>query len=218
MKKFLSFLLAVALVLPNFLTLQASATGVELSEYDQLIALAKETFPEYVDKLDGNLSSRNIEPQTKTSEINAVIQETRTVDNNTSMTYTEYNNGIVTLGMARFVKNADLIIEDSVTHSTYEQFTAKIVASVVEGPTFTATGVQYRIYPSNYDRLISAGNYGIPGYTSDQFDCYIRSIETDSTPAGVAYSFACPVGTLYYSGSVDLTISNNVASVDFYIW
>lgn len=134
------------------------------------------------------------------------------------MTYTEYNNGMVTLGAARFITDAQLIDEDSETYNTYTEYTAKIIASVVEGPVFTATDVKYRIYPQNYDRVISAGNYGIPGYSDDDFVCSINNVETDTRAAGVTYSFPTPVGLSSYSGQVSFAIKNNITSVDFYIW
>lgn len=215
MKKFLSLVLAIILVFPTFLTLRVSAAEVDLSDYEQHIALAKKTFPEYVDKLEGNKSLRSSVPQAASSEPNVVIRETREADRNTFMTYTEYDTGLVTLGTARFVQDADLIIEDSVTHSAYEEFTATIIASVVEGPTFTATDVKYRIYPSNYDRITSAGNYGIPGYPDDLIRLYLRGTETSSLFACASYSFPCPVGPSSYTGEVILKLSNNVASVEF---
>lgn len=218
MKRFLSFVLAIALMLPSFLTLRTFATEVDLTDYDQHIALAKETFPEYANKLDGNYSPRSSEPQAVTSEVNIAVRETRAADSNTIMTYTEYNNGLVTLGTARFVKDADIEIEDSETHSGYELFTATIVASVVEGPTFTATDVQYRIYPLNYDRITSAGTPEIPGYTSDDFDVYLRTYETAELYACASYSFSCPVGMTTYSGAVVFKLENNHTSVVFDIW
>jgi len=218
MKRFLSFVIAIALIFSSFLSLQVSAAEQELTGYDQVIALAKETFPEYAKKLDGGCATRSNEPQTVTSEINAIVQKTRAVDSNTTMTYTEYNNGIVTLGTARFVKDAKIIVEDSETHSNYEQFTATIIATVVEGPVFTSTNVQYKIYPSDYDRIVSVGNYGIPGYSSDDFVCRVGRVETATTPAYISYSFPTPVGTVYFSGSVVFEIKNNIPSVEFNIW
>lgn len=218
MKKLLSFVLAIVLVLPNFLSLQAFAAGTDLSDNAQIIELAKRTFPEYADKIDGDNFPSRSEPRTVGSELSIVIQETRAADNNTNMTYTEYNNGLVTLGTVRFATSADLTVEDSESYSGYVLYTATIVASVIEGPTFTATDVQYRIYPSAYDRITSVGNYGIPGYTDEDFDVFLRSNETASLFACASYSFPCPVGGLNYDGDVILKLSNNVPTVEFDVW
>lgn len=218
MKKLLCFMLAVVLLLPTIITVQASAVDTSSSNYDELIALAKKTFPEHADKIENNNVYRSSNQRSTITELRIAEKDTRPVDDNAIMTYTEYNNGIITLAMARFSPSANIIEEDSVSHSTYEQFTARIVASVVEGPQFTATGVQYRIYPSSYDRIISVGNYSIRGYTNDDFDIYLRSNETASLFACIGYAFPCPVGQSSYSGEVIFKLSNNVATVDFEIW
>lgn len=217
MKKILSLALTIILVFPTFLTLKVSAAEVDLSDYDQHIALAKQTFPEYVDRLDGNKTLKSKVPRAKDSKPNVIIQETRAADSNTMMTYTEYDNGLVTIGTARFMKDAELIEEDIVGHSAYVDYTATIVASVVEGPTFTATDVQYRTYRTSYDRILSTGNYGIPGYSKEDISVYLRSTETASLCACASYSFYCPVGAIGYSGDVLLKLSNDVASVEFEI-
>lgn len=218
MKKMLSIFLVATLVLTSLFALPASAEKNNLSDFTQLVEIAKITFPEHAEKISKNQTTRSINPESNLSEVYAVIQETRPFENNTMVTYTEYNNGVVALGAVRFAKTADLTVEDSETYSNYELFTAKIIASVIEGPTFTATDAQYRIYPSSYDRITSVGNYGIPGYSRDDFTVFLRSIETSTQPARAVYSFVCPVGTTYYDGSVIFDIRNNVPSVTFDIW
>lgn len=218
MKKFLSFAFAFILAFSSFLPLQVSAAEVDLSDYDQQIALAKQIFPEYSNKLDGNGTLQNIVPYAADSELNIVTRETRAINNNTIMTYTEYDSGVITLGTARFAPDLDFIIDDSVTHSTYEEFTASIYASVVEGPTFSATGIKYRLYPSDYDRVISAGSYDLYGYSDDSVEVYVRPLETSSLFACASYKFPCHVATMDYQGIIALQVSNNDASVEFDIW
>lgn len=217
MKRTLS-IIVLALFLVTMLPIGASATTTDTMSYNQHIALAKQTFPEYAGKLDGSQASRSIAPQSENVEPVAVTRETRAVDDNTIMTYTEYNNGVITLGTARFNKNAHLEVDSSTTFRTYTDYTATITASVVEGPTFTATGVEYRIYPSAYDKILSIGSYSIPGYSSSKFTTYLRSEETASLFACASYSFVCPVGLSEYDGEVILKLRNNTASVEFNIW
>lgn len=214
MRKVLISLLTAALLISNVFVMSVCAVEQDITDKNQLLALAKETFPEFSDKIDG----MDTPTRSRSSDKSVAVQLTRNVDSNTTMTYTEYNNGLVTLGAARFVKNAEINVNDSETHSTYEEFTATIVAYVVEGPTFTATNVKYRIYPTAYDKIISVGNYSIPGYTNDDFEIYLRSNETASLFACAGYKFVCPVGTVYYSGDVVFKLQGNVASVQFDIW
>lgn len=208
----LVFLLTLAMCVPSF------AAECQSSEYDQLISIAKATFPEYVDKLEGNNNSSNARLKTAETVGNLVQRETRPVDNDTILTYSEYDSGAVTLGMARFKPTTSLNVDNEETLNTFTQFTATIVASVLDGPTFTATNVKYRIYPSDYDRIISAGSYSIPGYTSSRITYTMGSVETSTTPAFVTYFFPCPVGETNHSGAVQLQIINNKASVTFDIW
>lgn len=215
MKKLVSFCLAVIMIFA-ILPVSAFADGDNFESYDYQIALAKQVFPEYRDKLEGKgVATYASMPGTKPC---IAVRETRPVDGNTSMTYTEYDNGLVTLGTARFRKSTSNITTGVDKHDTYTEYTAKIVCSVVEGPTFTATGVKYRIYPSAYDKVLSAGSYSIPGYSSSKFTVNMRGTETSSLPAYVSYDFACPVGTSEYSGRVGMNVQNNKSSVYFDIW
>lgn len=216
MKKLVSFCLAVIMI---FTILPVSAFAAEsdnFESYDYQVALAKQIFPEYRDKLEGKgVATYASMPGTKPC---IAVRETRPVDGNTSMTYTEYDNGLVTLGTARFQKEADYEVTGEKAYSSYTEYTAKIVASVIEGPTFTATGAKYRIYPVSYDKVVSAGSYSIPGYSSSKFTVSMRETETSSLPAYVSYDFPCPVGVSYYSGQVGMNVQNNKASVYFDIW
>lgn len=215
MKKLFSLFLAVIMIFA-ILPVSAFADGDNFESYDYQVALAKQIFPEYRDKLEGKgVATYASMPGTKPC---IAVRETRPVDGNTSMTYTEYDNGLVTLGTARFRKSTSNITTGVDKHDTYTEYTAKIVCSVVEGPTFTATGVKYRIYPSAYDKVLSAGSYSIPGYSSSKFTVNMRGTETSSLPAYVSYDFACPVGTSEYSGRVGMNVQNNKSSVYFDIW
>lgn len=215
MKKLVSFCLAVIMIFA-ILPVSAFADGDNFESYDYQIALAKQVFPEYRDKLEGKgVATYASMPGTKPC---IAVRETRPVDGNTSMTYTEYDNGLVTLGTARFQKEADYEVTGEKAYTSYTEYTAKIVASVVEGPTFTATNVKYRIYPISYDKVTSAGSYSIPGYSSSKFTVNTRGTETSSLPAYVSYSFPCPVGLSSYSGKVSLSIKSNSVSTDFDIW
>ena len=215
MKKLVSFCLAVIMIFA-ILPVSAFADGDNFESYDYQVALAKQIFPEYRDKLEGKgVAAYASQPGTKPS---IAVRETRPVDDDTTMTYTEYDNGLVTLGTARFRKSTSNITTGVDKHDTYTEYTAKIVCSVVEGPTFTATGVKYRIYPSAYDKVLSAGSYSIPGYSSSKFKVKMRGTETSSLPAYVSYDFACPVGMSEYSGQVGMKVQNNKSSVYFDIW
>lgn len=214
MKKILSLVMAIVLILPSALPLRVSAAEQETMSYDQLITVAKATFPEYASKIDGIHSRKGPETQTINSEIYTAIQESRTVDNRTTMTYSEFSNGIVALSILRIhPEDPDLTIDDSVTYSNYEQFTATITAAITEGPVFTASNVKYRMYPSAYDRIVSAGSYGIPGYNSRLIQVSTRSVETASLPAGIWYEMPISVANDPYTWEVNFTIQNNRTSL-----
>lgn len=218
MKRMLSLLIAFSIIFATFLPLQASAVEekYDITDHNQVLTLAKKVFPEYAEKLnESGLSSRNTH-RMASPEIYPIVQKTRMAGNNTSITYTEYNNGIIALGAFEYTTNAELNIEDSETHSAYEQFTARITATVLGGPTFYAKNIGYKIYASNYDRITSAGEYGLEGYGSDSIEkvaCKIDYVENASKPASIDYSFPIWIGTGYHSGNVYLKLQNNVASV-----
>lgn len=217
MKKFLSIFLAIALMIPSFLSLSVSAEENNLCNDDYFVALAKKTFPEYADKINVKSDQTN-STRSLNSEPQIAIRDTRTVDSNTIMTYTEYDNGIVTLGALRFTVNKDIEIEEEISYSNYTQYTATLVAKVEQGPPFTATNVQYKIYPTSYDQITSLGNYSIPGYSSSQFSVSLRSNETATRSACAYYAFPCPVGLSDYRGEVLFEIINNSTYLNVYIY
>ena len=99
MKKFISLCLAILMIFA-LLPVSAFAESDSFESYDYQIALAKQIFPEYRDKLEGKTSAYASKPRTRSEEIHVAIQKTRPVDDDTVMTYTEYDNGLVTLGTA----------------------------------------------------------------------------------------------------------------------
>lgn len=216
MKKLISLFLAVIMIFA-ILPVSAFADGDNFESYDYQVALAKQVFPEYQDKLEGKgVATYASKPGTKPS---ITVRKTRPVDDNTDMTYTEYNNGLVTLSTARFQKNADYTVTGSTAYTTYTEYTADIVAIVVEGPTFNAKGVKYRIYPISYDKVMSAGSYSIKGYTSDKFTVTRRETEIYGVNgfAYVSYKFPCPVGTSNYGGEVVFKVQSNKAKAEISI-
>lgn len=220
MKKLISLCLAVIMI---FAILPVSAFAAEsdnFESYDYQVALAKQVFPEYRDKLEGKSVTANAgQPRACAEKPIIAVRETRPVDDDTTMTYTEYDNGLVTLGTARFQKEADYEVTGEKAYSSYTEYTAKIVASVLDGPNFTATGVKYRIYPSAYDKVMSVGSYSIPSYSSSQFTVTRRETEKAGTTgfAYASYEFPCPVGISNYGGQVLFKVQNNNASVEFNI-
>lgn len=215
MKKLLCIMMALALMLPAFLTIPAAAAEEDWTNQEQLITLAKKTFPEYSDKLEAKGALYSGNAATRAAEdIQVAVTETRPVDKNTIMTYTEYSNGLVSLAAARFSCDADLIINNTEDHNTYRTFTATIVATIVEGPTFTARNVRYSIYPSDYDRILSAGSYSTNDSASGGVDCVLNRIETASRCAAAYYTFPAHVGTIYYTGRVSFEISRNQTYLD----
>lgn len=214
MRKVFTALLTAALLFSNVFMMSVCAVEQDITDKNQLLVLAKETFPEFSDKIDG----MDTPSRARSSDKSVAVRLTRNVDSNTTMTYTEYNNGIVTLGAARFAEDAEINVNDSEIHSTYVEYTATIVAYVLEGPTFTATNVKYRIYPTDYDQIVSVGNYSIPGYTDDDFEVSLRGNETASQSACASYEFLCPVGGSQNSGGVYFNLQGNVTSVEFEIW
>lgn len=219
MKKLFSLFLAVIMIFA-ILPVSAFADGDSFESYDYQVALAKQIFPEYRDKLEGKSVTANAgQPRACAEKPIITVRETRPVDGNTDMTYTEYDNGLVTLSTARFQKNAEYEVTDEKVYSSYTEYTADIVAIVVEGPIFNATGVKYRIYPSAYDKVMSAGSYSIKGYTSDQFTVTRRETEKAGEYgfAYVSYLFPCPVGTSNYGGEVIFKVQNNTAKAEISI-
>lgn len=216
MKKLFSLFLAVIMIVA-ILPVSAFADGDNFEGYDYQVALAKQVFPEYRDKLkETGVATYASKPGTTPS---ITVRRTRPVDDNTDMTYTEYNNGLVTLSTARFQKTADYEVTGEKAYTTYTEYTAEIVASVIGGLTFTAKGVKYRIYPIGYDKVMSVGNYSIPSYSSSKFTVTRRETEIYGTDgfAYASYEFPCPVGTSNYGGQVLFKVQNNTADVEFYI-
>lgn len=215
MKKLLCIMMALALMLPSFLTLPAAAAEEDWTNQEQLIALAKKTFPEYSDKLEAKGAPYSGNTATRAAEnIQVAVKETRPVDKNTIMTYTEYTSGLVSLAAARFSCDANLDINHTEDHNIFRTYTATIVGTVVEGPTFTARNVQYSIYPSDYDRILSAGSYSTNDPVSSTVDCVLNRFETASKCAAAYYTFPAYVGGVYYTGRVSFEISRNQTYLD----
>lgn len=221
MRRLFSIVLAAVLIITSLPLLHASATEVDLTDYDQLIALAKDVFPEYSDKIT-NYKAPSIQPRHSNSQPVIVIQDTRKVDDSTYITYTEQNDGTIALGTLRFVTTPELDVDETETSGTFTRYTVTLTGTVVEGShIFIATDVVYGIYPTTYDRIISKGTYFLRGREYDECGLisadYVNQIETASSSARLIYSFPITVGTRDYTGYFVLDVQAGQASVSYSI-
>lgn len=224
MKKTISILTAVMLILSAYLPMQVSATESNFTDHDQILTVAREVFPEYADKLCEDGSSLKNAARSVVTEIYPVIQETRQVDEQTTMTYTEHNNGIVTLGTLRFSTAPSMITEEYESSGTFERYTVTLIGTVVEGNgDFVANNVVYGIYKTTFDRIIDTGSYFFDKDldhikdSNETTEIYVGlcPTETASDAASVTYSFPLVVGISAHEGVFTLSVESNIASVSY---
>ena len=218
MKKFFSLIIAFVLIVCVF-PANANATEIDIANREQLLSLACQVFPEYATKIAADQPPSAEALQRSSAETDVVISETRKVNDNMYMTYTELSNGVVTL--ANFVTYPSLTYNYRHNNGDATNYTVTLTGTAPGSyQTFTATNVKFTIYSSDYDCITSVG---APKVTNPDGSTYTTDIKTSCSPnetssnsAVAYYRFPVMFGSLNYSGVFTLSIKNNVSTVDYY--
>lgn len=218
MKKLISLIISFVLI-ACFIPVNVHAAEESTPTRDALLSLACQVFPEYATKIAADQPPSADALQRFSDETDVVISETRKVNENMYMTYTELSNGIVTL--ANFVTNPSLTYNYRHNNGDATNYTVTLTGTAPGSyQTFTATNVKFTIYSSDYDCITSVG---APKVTNPDGSTYTTDIKTSCSPnetssnsAVAYYRFPVMFGSLNYSGVFTLSIKNNVSTVDYY--
>ena len=217
MKRSLSILVAIIMLLTTLPFSAMAASDVDSSAHDELISKAYEVFPEVSDKIaKGSLSIDTYQASVNDYSPKIVCSVSRNVSNDEILTYTEYDNGFVTLASAKF--NASFTTDNTDVSGSITYITATLkgtVANVGCSNVFIAEDFVFAIYGNGYDRIISLGNYYVTNGGGIESAGIGRQIETSSSPA-VAYfrTIICYQGNPY-NGLYTFSLRNNTPSVNY---
>lgn len=216
MKRVLSILL-VAVLLFTVMPFAVFADESDISEHDELVAKACETFPEYSNKISGHLTPSQVQIQSVSGHSSDVVHsESRYVSDNEVLTYTEYDSGIVTLSEARF--NASFTTDSTDVSGSITYVTATLRGTVSNygcDNVFIAENFVFAIYAHSYDRIISLGNYYVTNGGGIQTAGMAPQIETASYPATAYYRTILYTYGRAFNGMYTFQLRNGVPSVSY---
>lgn len=216
MKRVLSNLL-VAVLLFTVMPFAVFADESDISEHDELVAKACETFPEYSNKISGHLTPSQVQIQSVSGHSSEVVHsESRYVSDDEVLTYTEYDSGIVTLSEARF--NASFTTDSTDVSGSITYVTATLRGTVSNygcDNVFIAENFVFAIYAHSYDRIISLGNYYVTNGGGIQTAGMAPQIETASYPATAYYRTILYTYGRAFNGMYTFQLRNGVPSVSY---
>lgn len=149
MKKLLSACFAVILIL-TMLPLNAMAAEESTSEYDELMALACEVFPEYASAIRGaNTNTYALSRSTDNDEV--VFSETRSISDTESLNLTQLASGNVIVLVSKSQDSVSITVPSSSTSDITTVGVAgtasfKVAATAASGYTFVLSNVSFTIY------------------------------------------------------------------------
>ena len=209
MKKVISLCLA-ALMLMTVLPFSALAANANMSERDQLIALACDTFPEYASKIRGEgLSIDSVLRSTQSREL--VIEETRSLSESESISYIEYSDGSVYL-LDYYIIPEYFYVDSSSDSATSTLYTCQINISCNfnSGAYGHITDLKYIISYSGFDQITDVGtpmkgdfnrlepntnsNILVETATSDAHISYFMNIDCDDSTTPLDFTLHIYVG------------------------
>ena len=216
MKRVLSILL-VAVLLFTVMPFAVFADESDISEHDELVAKACETFPEYSNKISGHLTPSQVQIQSVSGHSSEVVHsESRYVSDDEVLTYTEYDSGIVTLSEARFTASFTTDSTDVSGSITYVTATLRgTVSNYGCDNVFIAENFVFAIYAHSYDRIISLGNYYVTNGGGIQTAGMAPQIETASYPATAYYRTILYTYGRAFNGMYTFQLRNGVPSVSY---
>lgn len=182
MKKLLTITLALFIV-ASILPVASFATTDDTSSHYEHIALACDIFPEYADILSGDIPAINT--RSISSEPEVIIRETRSIDENTEMTYVQYSNGVAYVATSDFDYTTSLIGQQTGGGATACTVNLTVDSSISD-QTFKAKNVKFTIVGQGYDTIVSEGDLS-SSTTNDAYVSRISNWETSSQSAYVKY-------------------------------
>lgn len=209
MKKILSVLFACLLII-SLLPTRTFAADVKNPTIESLINLGCETFPEYSEKI---IASSSIKASRSTSDekLRIVVQETRSISDNQELTYIELSNREVLLANNHYTVDADQTSQETGTSGVVTYTYNFSITRLSSAGTFALNNFRYKIYPNNYDSIVSPGIVSTnPGCTATR-DVYTQ-YETASKPAQVSYGMVFVLGqsgTDAFQGDFIIKVQNN---------
>lgn len=191
MKKFLSFLTSVLLALAVF-PLHSFALTEPVSEYDEMLTIACEAFPEYASKIQEKCldSSGRSASNSQSVGLNAInVYETRQLDANTQVAYQEdlEGNVFIILASSDPTYSPSYTITDSATGTgySYREITIE-VSAVGHSQVFRVDKVQFTYVQGGSCEIGNTGTF--ENATTKNCTVYSEKLTgNNSSPAYVNY-------------------------------
>lgn len=194
MKKIIAILVAFVMLF-SAMTFSVSAAEIEQSGYESLVAKASAAFPEYAEKMQNpNINPSVYARNPESREL--LVNETRSISDKESITYTEYSDGLILLSGYEFT--AKTITVDRVTNSSSTNITLNIEATCVNDTAyhgyFHLDGVKYTLRSSAYDSITNTGTAWREGYCNKATRFLNNPNETATSYAELGYELHFQIG------------------------
>ena len=181
MKRLLSIFLALILIIA-LVPIHTFAAEAENAEYNRVIDLACEVFPEYKNEITDTSCLSTV--YARSSEPSIVYTETRLYDEDTFVTYSKLSNGAVVLSVLD--PTDSMVITNSEGDSRVTTYTATLtLALTVYQGIFKAQNVMFTIASETRDVINSPGT--ISATNACRKEIYSSSYTESSVPARVTY-------------------------------
>lgn len=215
MKKLISVCLALVMLLTAFPVNAFAAENTD-SEYDQLMELACEVFPEYADRINNtpnrSTTARSVEPKT------VVADETRFVGDSSYLNYKEYSDGTILLTQVRNNDGDDFKYD--LTTNSYSTGAGATTANITVkayyagGNTssyFKLSNMIYTTVSNGYDTINSTGTASTTSGCSVMSGYPITVLnESASGPAKIEYRLKYSLDvSMFFVSTLTIKVGNN---------
>ena len=208
MKRFLSCFLAFVMVITAF-PFTAMADDTNDAVRDEIISQACSAFPEYASRIVAQENARSTYAMPRSADTPTIIvNETRSVDENSYVNYVEYSNGAILLSNYDTTYTTTTIDRETSAYAAHVTVDIKATRTGISGY-FKIDDLKYSLINGGYDFISDEGTASRSGNCNDYSEPYTILEETASSYARVAYTLTFK----YSSQPGDLITSNLVITV-----
>lgn len=206
-------------------TIPFTAAADNTSDYDEIIDLACQIYPEHADKI--RYQTITSADNTRSSDPILIYSDSRKISENETLLYSEYSNGIILLTDYDFYEVVTPV--DSATGAGATAYTCNVRAACTNiAGYFQINNFKYTLVSSTYDRIDSLGTYYAYEESNNgiENDCYFSAssknprtqmTETASSDAYANFSLQFRFSARqndFFTSLLKISVGNNSMAVE----